>query len=115
MRNEIKIKSNILDHLNALKKKKLSKSFPDRKINSIYFDTHNLDYFIDGEEGTTPRIKVRYRWYDNVGFYNGYVELKKKSKHVTLIRISHSGIENLLANEGFKNKLIRIPIGIEKK
>ena len=78
MRNEIKIKGNILDHLNALKEKKLSKSFPDRKINSIYFDTHDLDYFKDGEEGTTPRVKVRYRWYDNEGFFNGYVELKKK-------------------------------------
>ena len=59
-------------------KKKLSKPFPDRKINSIYFDTDDLDYFKDGEEGTTPRIKVRYRWYDNDRFFNGYVEIKKK-------------------------------------
>ncbi len=84
MRNEIKIKANVIDHLNALKEKKLSKPFPDRKINSIYFDTHDLDYFKDGEEGTTPRIKVRYRWYDNEGFSNGYVEVKKKNNFYSI-------------------------------
>ena len=107
MRNEIKIKSNILDHLNALKEKKLSKSFPDRKINSIYFDTHNLDYFIDGEEGTTPRIKVRYRWYDNDGFYNGHIELKKKSNFYS-IKNRHK--LKIYSNYDLRKKLLKLQV-----
>ena len=116
MRNEIKIKGNILDHLNALKEKKLSKSFPDRKINSIYFDTHDLDYFKDGEEGTTPRIKVRYRWYDNVGFFNGYVELKKKysfysikNRHKLKIYSNYDLRKNIIKITGkFLNPTLRV-------
>ena len=106
MRNEIKIKGNILDHLNALKKK-LSKPFPDRKINSIYFDTNDLDYFKDGEEGTTPRIKVRYRWYDNDRFFNGYVEIKKKNnfystknRHKLKIYSNHDLRKNIIKVTG---------------
>ena len=107
MRNEIKIKGNILDHLNALKKKKLSKPFPDRKINYIYFDTDDFDYFKDGEEGTTPRIKVRYRWYDNDRFFNGYVEIKKKNnfystknRHKLKIYSNHDLRKNIIKVTG---------------
>ena len=107
MRNEIKIKGNILDHLNALKKKKLSKPFPDRKINSIYFDTDDLDYFKDGEEGTTPRIKVRYRWYDNEGFFNGYVELKKK---YSFYSIKNRHKLKIYSNYDLRKKIIKITI-----
>jgi glycosyltransferase involved in cell wall biosynthesis len=38
--------------------------------------------------------------------------LKKRKRHFDRIRVSHSGIEDLLANEGFEDKVFRIPIGI---
>ena len=35
--------------------------FPDREINSIYYDTHQYDLFHDSEEGVLPRKKIRIR------------------------------------------------------
>ena len=78
MRNEIKIKGNLNDHYEALKGIKLKKTYSDRNINSIYFDTDNFDFFEDGEEGVTPRIKIRYRWYNDSEIFGGYIEIKKK-------------------------------------
>ena len=37
--------------------------YPDRWVNSIYFDTHNYNSFIENLSGSSSRIKVRYRWY----------------------------------------------------
>jgi SPX domain protein involved in polyphosphate accumulation len=37
--------------------------FEPRYINSVYFDTINLNMFHDSEEGVLPRKKVRIRWY----------------------------------------------------
>lgn len=34
-----------------------------RRINSVYFDDSSLTSFVQGEEGLTPRRKVRARWY----------------------------------------------------
>ena len=79
MRNEIKVKSNILDHLKIIKNKKLKKIYNDRKINSIYFDTIELNFFHDSEEGTTPRKKIRYRWYGDKFNKNGNIEIKEKN------------------------------------
>ena len=39
--------------------------FEPRIINSVYFDTVDLNMFNDSEEGVLPRKKVRIRWYDN--------------------------------------------------
>jgi len=38
--------------------------------------------------------------------------LKSRKHHFHRIRVSHSGIESLLKNEGFDKKVFRIPIGI---
>ena len=62
-RQEYKFSINRLD-LNILKKEfKLRKKFESRQINSYYFDTPFLKDFIDSEEGTVPRKKLRFRWY----------------------------------------------------
>ena len=79
MRNEIKVKSNILDHLKIIKNKNLKKIYNDRKINSIYFDTIELNFFYDSEEGTTPRKKIRYRWYGDKFNKFGNIEIKEKN------------------------------------
>jgi len=39
--------------------------YPKREINSIYFDTKNLDFHLNSEEGILPRKKIRIRWYNN--------------------------------------------------
>jgi len=37
--------------------------YPKRKIYSIYFDTSDLNMFVDSEEGSLPRKKIRIRHY----------------------------------------------------
>jgi len=39
--------------------------YPERRINSCYFDTINTKSFFDSEEGLLPRKKVRIRHYGN--------------------------------------------------
>ena len=74
-RNEIKFK---LDNFNLIKFKKeteLFLAYPQRKVFSIYFDTFNYKDFIDSEEGTVPRKKIRLRYYNS--FYKNLNEDKK--------------------------------------
>tara|TARA_B100001057_G_scaffold499733_1_gene611496 strand:- start:428 stop:1027 length:600 start_codon:yes stop_codon:yes gene_type:complete len=50
-----------------LESKGLKKLYPRRMINSIYFDTKNLNLHLNSEEGVLPRKKIRIRWYgDNI-------------------------------------------------
>jgi SPX domain protein involved in polyphosphate accumulation len=42
--------------------------YPDRIINSIYFDNNRLQMFIDSEEGSVPRKKIRIRYYGDKPF-----------------------------------------------
>jgi len=39
--------------------------------------------------------------------------LKQKRRYFNRIRVSHTGIENVLKNEGFEKEVFRIPIGIQ--
>ena len=60
----------------------LSKSYPDRWVNNIYFDNINLDLFNQSIEGISKRTKVRLRWYGNFhNLENPLLELKSKSGH----------------------------------
>ena len=59
-----------------------------------------FDYY-HGDPSITPEF--------NIIFNN----LIKKRKYFQRIRVSHSGIEELLKNEGFENEVCRIPIGID--
>ena len=82
IRNEKKYLVNKRDTLNFLNTNNFYLKHPDRKINSIYLDTSNFDDFIDGEEGTVPRKKVRIRWYGDESIHknlnrNYQLEIKK--------------------------------------
>ena len=44
--------------------------FNPRIINSVYFDTVDLNMFHESEEGVLPRKKIRIRWYDYIKGYN---------------------------------------------
>jgi hypothetical protein len=67
-RKEIKFRLN-LSELSNLKKDLIKigmkKLYNRRKINSCYFDTKDLSFFSQSEEGTLPRRKIRVRWYDD--------------------------------------------------
>ena len=43
----------------------LTKLWPDRQVNSIYFDSANLDNLLDNLAGIKHRFKHRLRWYGN--------------------------------------------------
>tara|TARA_B110000003_G_scaffold66613_2_gene67457 strand:+ start:1886 stop:2494 length:609 start_codon:yes stop_codon:yes gene_type:complete len=44
--------------------------YATRQINSIYFDTKDLQMFLDSEEGVLPRKKIRVRWYNSSKNYS---------------------------------------------
>jgi len=49
--------------------------FKKRQINSIYFDTKELQMFHDSEEGVLPRKKIRVRWYDFSNTYSKEIKI----------------------------------------
>ncbi len=56
--------------------------YPDNRINSLYFDTADLDEYHKSNEGDYKREKVRIRWYDDPRKQQGevpvWLELKYK-------------------------------------
>ena len=68
--NEDKIKI-----LSFIEKSGFEPEFKNRDITSIYFDDKNLSMFHDSEEGSTPRKKIRVRFYED---RNKDLNLEKK-------------------------------------
>ena len=64
-RFEIKFDVTDINLNNILSTFHLSHLYPQRMITSIYYDTKNMKYFNDSEEGIIPRRKIRMRSYDN--------------------------------------------------
>lgn len=52
--------------------------FPERRVESVYFDSMNFENFRDSEEGILPRYKVRLRSY-NGAQHNCLLELKEST------------------------------------
>ena len=56
--------------------------YPHGVVNSLYFDTPDLDHFQKSDDGSYEREKIRIRWYDNPSGLEGmvpvYLELKCK-------------------------------------
>lgn len=63
------------------------KSFEDRKINNLYFDTLDEKFYRDHVEGSYSRHKVRVRWYDQ--FFNR--SLKIKNNYFLEIKLKEKG------------------------
>lgn len=60
-----------------------NESFPPRQVNSIYFDTPDLDTFNDHIQGVNERRKLRFRWYGtNLDSATGHLELKEKNDRI---------------------------------
>jgi len=69
-RYEIKFDISEYKQHEIIKDYKLVKLYPQRIIDSIYFDTINYDYFYDSEEGQVPRKKIRIRNYNKGKIYS---------------------------------------------
>ena len=78
-RHEIKFIINKKEKINFINKNHLNKIFPDRIVESIYFDTKDLQFFSLSEEGVTPRFKIRLRGYNNEKPSN--LEIKKTKNY----------------------------------
>ena len=57
---------------------KFQEIYKQRKINSVYFDTHDLKFISDNLSGSSLRKKFRLRWY-NDDQTNVFAEVKIKS------------------------------------
>ena len=72
-RKEQKYRLTISDHKmikNLLYANGLRKLYIPRKINSCYFDNEALQSFQDSDEGSLPRKKIRFRWYNQNKHWN---------------------------------------------
>ncbi len=78
-RHEIKFVFSNKHENKLLQNYELKKIFPDRIVESIYFDTSEFKFFHLSEEGITPRIKIRIRGYNNGLFEN--LEIKKTNSY----------------------------------
>ena len=66
MRKEIKFKvffKDIGKLYSWIYNSSFKKSYPSRSVNSLYYDTPNLDFAECNISGETKRIKIRARWY----------------------------------------------------
>ena len=80
MRVEFKYKSNYLELRKIIINLRMTKTYSDRVINSIYFDDYKKTNYVDSMEGTVPRQKIRFRWYGSKNINDlpkGTIEIKK--------------------------------------
>ena len=68
--------------LNIFKKNNIKKKYPNRKVTSIYFDTHNFDLYSISKDGIKKRNKIRIRWYDD-NIEKSLIEIKSKNNQIT--------------------------------
>jgi len=54
--------------------------FPHGLVQSIYYDTTDLEFFYQSADGQRSKRKIRIRWYDrpNDGYTTAYLEVKSK-------------------------------------
>ena len=78
-RHEIKFVINSKEKNNFINNNQLKKIFPDRIVESVYFDTKDLQFFNLSEEGITPRFKIRLRGYNNETLNN--LEIKTTNNY----------------------------------
>ena len=59
-------------------------SYPDRRINSLYFDSCNYSSFDDSLAGNSLRKKIRFRWYGKIiNSRSPTLEFKYKQGHLS--------------------------------
>lgn len=120
VRKEIKFKVFIKDigkFYSWLLNSPFKKSYEDRRVNSLYYDTYNLDFANDNITGLSKRIKIRARWYSKYdqNFLNDFCkdknfkfEVKRKvnnlSDKVFLLEVSCNKEDTFLKRQNFLKK-----------
>ena len=101
-RHEIKFIISAKEKINFINKNHLNKIYPDRIVESIYFDTNDLQFFSLSEEGITPRFKIRLRGYNNEKPSN--LEIKKtKNYHREKIVLKNFQFNSFELHKTLKN------------
>ena len=59
------------------------KLYKNRRVNSIYYDTNDLDCLWDNINGFSNRDKYRVRWYNEINNSEVFFEKKKKINQIT--------------------------------
>ena len=59
---------------------KISRIYPERRINNIYFDTPYFRFYRNSIEGLSDRLKIRIRWYGDILQNNIFPVLEIKTK-----------------------------------
>ena len=82
------------------------KKYPDKIINSIYFDDKNLNFAKSNINGELYRIKPRLRWYD---------DSINNINHEFKIKVGFDGFKSILRNIFPDDKLLKDKIKLTKK
>ena len=107
-----------ISYLNFLISGHFKKIFPDRKVNSIYFDTFDYKNVWDNINGFSKRSKIRLRWYNEINDSKVFIEKKDKLNFTTIKNVEVLGkfinIQDLF-NHINNNQLINSPLFNEQK
>ena len=92
-----------------------NKLFKNRRVNSIYYDTHNLDCLWDNFNGFSNRHKYRVRWYNKINNSDVFFEKKRKINQITQKTKINLGkfknqnhLNKFLDSKDFANKIFKI-------
>ena len=127
VRKEIKFKVFIKDigkFYSWLLNSPFKKSYEDRRVNSLYYDTYNLDFANDNITGLSKRIKIRARWYSkfNENIFDSFskenqsfnIEFKRKknnlSDKITLSNFSFNTKNTSMERRNFINDKVYFEI-----
>jgi len=80
-----------ISYLNFLINGHFKKIFPDRKVNSIYFDTYDYRNVWDNINGFSNRSKIRLRWYNDIDNSKVFIEKKNKVNFTTIKNVEILG------------------------
>lgn len=95
------------------------KSWPDRVVNNVYFDTRTFRLYRLSSEGISNRKKIRIRWYGDTFVENVTPYLETKSKDGMIVDKLSRQLGNLnispriILNNGFRDVIPRtIPVDL---
>ena len=105
MRQEFKFFGHVSELRSMISVKNAWAQHPPRVINSVYFDDQNLSDFLDSEEGSVPRKKIRFRWY---GLDKFSLRDKKGSLEIKYTFANHRDKTVLPVNKKNPNSILSV-------
>jgi len=93
------------------------KQYPNRKVNSIYFDDINYSSILENLDGVSEKKKIRVRWYGEENkLINPILEIKRKKGFVTNKESYQINELNELKFNDYKNlDLIKNTVNLKSK